>query len=106
MNKEYTGHEIFSHIIPPGINNVKKSGDNIIFEINDGNLIKGYLDKSSLSFSKNSIIHFVWDKWGPDKTRKFIDVLCNFKKVGNNLFTEKNTYGKEEAAQTMPNTIF
>ena len=73
MDKDYTGHEIFSYIIPTGINNIKKSGDNIIFEINDGKLLKGYLDKSSLSFAKNSIIHFVWDKWGPDKTRKFID---------------------------------
>ncbi len=68
MNKEYTGHEIFSHIIPSGINNVNKN-----IEIRDGKLIKGYLDKSSLSFAKNSIIHFVWDKWGPDKTRRFID---------------------------------
>jgi DNA-directed RNA polymerase beta' subunit len=68
MNKTYTGHEIFSHIIPSGINNVNKN-----IEIRDGKLIKGYLDKSSLSFAKNSIIHFVWDKWGPDKTRRFID---------------------------------
>ena len=73
MNKEYTGHEIFSHIIPKGINNIKKNNGNIILEITNGQLISGYLDKSSLSFAKNSIIHFIWDKYGPDKTRKFID---------------------------------
>jgi DNA-directed RNA polymerase II subunit RPB1 len=67
MDKEYTGHEIFSHIIPDGIN-VSKD-----IEIINGKLIKGYLKKKSLSFEKNSIIHFIWDKFGPNKTRKFID---------------------------------
>ncbi len=73
MNKEYTGHEVFSHIIPAGINNTKKSGDKINFQIVNGKLTVGYLDKSSLSFAKNSIIHFIWDKFGPNKTRRFID---------------------------------
>ena len=73
MNKEYTGHEIFSHIIPVGINSTKKSGDKVTFQITNGKLTTGYLDKSSLSFAKNSIIHFIWDKFGPNKTRRFID---------------------------------
>lgn len=73
MDKEYSGHEIFSHIIPVGINNTKKSGDKITFQISNGKLTVGYLDKSSLSFAKNSIIHFIWDKFGPNKTRRFID---------------------------------
>jgi DNA-directed RNA polymerase II subunit RPB1 len=68
MNKIYTGHEIFSFIIPKGIN-ISKKGLIIV----DGNLIKGHLDSSLLSSSKNSIIHYIWDKFGPDKTRKFID---------------------------------
>lgn len=74
MNKEYTGHEIFTKIIPSGINNIKKNdkGD-ITFQIKDGNLLTGLLDKSSLSVSKNSIIHFIWDKYGPNKSREFID---------------------------------
>ena len=73
MNKEYTGHEVFSHIIPAGINNTIKSGDKITFQITNGKLTTGYLDKASLSFAKNSIIHFIWDKFGPNKTRRFID---------------------------------
>jgi len=73
LNKLYTGHEIFSHIIPEGINNIKKSDDKVILEISNGELKSGYLDKSSLSFAKNSIIHFIWDKYGPNKTRRFID---------------------------------
>jgi DNA-directed RNA polymerase II subunit RPB1 len=73
MTKEYTGHQVFSHIIPVGINNTKKSGDKVTFQITNGQLTTGYLDKSSLSFAKNSIIHFIWDKFGPNKTRRFID---------------------------------
>jgi len=73
MNKYYSGHEIFSHIIPEGINNTLKSNNNINFQILNGQLLVGHLDKSSLSFAKNSIIHFIWDKFGPNKTRKFID---------------------------------
>ncbi len=73
MDKEYTGSEVFSHIIPVGINNTKKSGDKVTFQIVNGKLTVGYLDKSSLSFAKNSIIHFIWDKFGPSKTRRFID---------------------------------
>ena len=74
MDKYYTGQEVFSHIIPKGINNLKKNdkGD-ISFQIKDGNLLTGLLDKASLSVSKNSIIHFIWDKYGPNKTRQFID---------------------------------
>ena len=73
MDKYYNGHEIFSHIIPAGINSMKKSGDKITFQISNGKLVAGFLDKSQLSFSKNSIIHFIWDKSGPNKTRRFID---------------------------------
>lgn len=73
MDKYYTGHEVFSHIIPKGINSVKMSGGKKTFEIVDGQLTIGKLDKSSLSTTKNSIIHYIWDKHGPDKTRRFID---------------------------------
>jgi DNA-directed RNA polymerase beta' subunit len=91
MNKEYTGHEAFSHIIPAGINNIKKSGDKIIIQIVDGKLIAGFLDKSSLSFAKNSIIHFIWDKFGPSKTRRFIDDSQKF--VLNYLLLRGQTVG-------------
>ena len=68
MDKEYSGYDVFSHIIPEGINIVKKN-----IEIENGKLKSGHLDNSSLSFAKNSIIHFIWDKYGPNKTRRFID---------------------------------
>ncbi len=91
MDKEYTGHEVFSHIIPVGINNTKKSGDKITLQITNGKLTTGYLDKSSLSFAKNSIIHFIWDKYGPNKTRRFIDDSQRL--VLNYLLTRGQTVG-------------
>lgn len=72
-NKTISGNELFSHIIPEGINSIKKNGDDIFFQIKNGNLLKGILDKSQLSTSKNSIIHYIWDKYGPIETEKFID---------------------------------
>ncbi len=69
----FNGKQVFSHIIPDGINSVKKKGKDIIFQIKNGELLEGVLDKSQLSTSKNSIIHYVWDKYGPTSTQKFID---------------------------------
>ena len=71
--EKFNGKQIFSHIIPEGINSVKKKGKDIIFQIKNGELLEGQLDKSQLSTSKNSIIHYVWDKYGPTPTQKFID---------------------------------
>ncbi len=72
-NKIYTGAELFSKIIPKGINRVVKKDGKIIFEIRDGEIITGILDKKSLSTTRNSIVHYVWDKYGADATQKFID---------------------------------
>jgi DNA-directed RNA polymerase II subunit RPB1 len=72
-DKVITGNELFSHIIPNGINSIKKKGDNTFFQIKNGNLLKGILDKSQLSTSKNSIIHYIWDKYGPQETQDFIN---------------------------------
>jgi DNA-directed RNA polymerase II subunit RPB1 len=69
----FNGKQVFSHIIPDGINSMKKKGKDIIFQIKNGELLEGVLDKSQLSTSKNSIIHYVWDKYGPTPTQKFID---------------------------------
>ena len=67
-NKDLTGYDLFSEIIPKGINIVSKK-----LLIKDGKLINGTLNKASLSSQKNSIIHYIWDKYGADKTRRFID---------------------------------
>ncbi len=71
--EELTGRMVFSHIIPSGINSTVKKGGNVIFQIKSGELIDGLLDKSQLSTKKNSIIHYIWDKYGPTHTQHFID---------------------------------
>jgi DNA-directed RNA polymerase II subunit RPB1 len=105
MDKIYTGHEVFSHIIPVGINMFKKSGDKVLLEIVNGKLLQGFLDKSTLSFEKNSIIHFIWDKYGPSKTRRFIDDSQRL--VLNFLLMRGQTVGFKDTLvdNTMNNSI-
>ena len=71
--KTYSGLDIFSHLIPEGINTLKKSGDKVIINIKNGKLLEGKLDKSQLSTKKNSIHHYIWDKYGAIHTQEFID---------------------------------
>ncbi len=73
MDKYYTGQEIFSYIIPEGINNIKIVDNETIFEIANGQLLTGILNKERLSTVGGSIIHYIWDKYGPEKTKRFID---------------------------------
>lgn len=72
-NKIYTGAELFSMIIPKGINRIVGNPDKPSFEIRDGQIITGILDKKALSTARNSIVHYIWDKYGADDTQKFID---------------------------------
>ena len=64
------GKQLFSYIIPDGINTIDV---NKKFQISNGILIEGALNKSHLSTKKNSIIHYIWDKYGPNDTQHFID---------------------------------
>ena len=73
MDKYYTGQEIFSYIIPEGINNIKIVDNQTIFEIANGELLTGILNTERLSTVGGSIIHYIWDKYGPEKTKRFID---------------------------------
>jgi len=77
LNKEYSGNEIFSFIIPENININQKN-----LEIVNGKIIRGYLSKKALGSEANSIIQFIWDKYGPNYTRNFIDdsqkLILNF----------------------------
>ena len=77
FNKEYyTGKEILSLIIPKNIN-IKDSK----VEIKNGQLINGFLGKSSLSAGQaNSIIRLILDLYGAEEARKFFD---NIQKLSN-----------------------
>jgi len=78
-NRDYTGQELFSLIIPPGINLSTST-----VKVKDSVLQEGSrLSKDVLGEKKDYALHqFVWDEYGADETRKFID---NAQKLINNF---------------------
>ena len=110
MNKEYTGHELFSFIIPEGINITLKSDNKIKLQIINGKLISGYLNKSLLSTSKNSIIQFIWDKYGPNKTSNFIDdaqkLILNYLLLRGQTVGFKDTVIEDEMQNKIQQIIY
>jgi len=98
-NKKYSGKEIFSTIIPEGINSMKKN-----FEVKNGELLKGSLNKSTIASKKNSLIHYVYDKKGGLETRRFVDdtqrmvlnylILRGFTVGFGDCFIDKDTFKK------------
>ena len=80
-NKNYTGHELFSFIIPDVININKGE-----VKIKSGQLLKGRLSKDMLGSKKKNTIHqAIWNELGADPTNEFIN---NTQKITNNF----NTY--------------
>jgi DNA-directed RNA polymerase II subunit RPB1 len=72
--KSYTGKEIMSLIIPKKININKKIGDNDVIKIVNGNIMSGYLSKETIGAKKkNNIIQLLWDEYGANETKKFLD---------------------------------
>jgi len=77
-NKDYSGSELFSMIVPPKV--TMKIGD---VEIKNGDLVKGRLGNTVLGASKkNNLLQYIWDGYGEDATRNFID---NCQRLVNNF---------------------
>ncbi|NBX75147.1 MAG: hypothetical protein EBQ92_01155, partial [Proteobacteria bacterium] len=77
-NKEYSGSELYSLIMPPNIN-VDKSD----LKIKNGQLIEGRLKKDVLGpKKKNNLIQLIWDGCGVNDTKDFID---NTQRLINNF---------------------
>ena len=89
--EDISGRELFSYIIPEGINSSKPEKH---FMIKNGKLLEGILDKTQLSTKKNSIIHYIWDKYGPTQTQQFIDDTQRL--VLNYLYNKGLTMGFKE----------
>lgn len=67
--KDITGKELFSMIIPDKITMNKGK-----VKIKNGQVISGKINKDILGAKKeNSAIHYVWDEYGEDICRDFID---------------------------------
>lgn len=97
-NKEYSGSELYSLIIPPGINISKST-----LKIKNGQLIEGRLSKDVLGAGKkNNLVQLIWDGYGVEDTKKFIDntqrLINNFNlwhgfSVGTgDIYLENNLY--------------
>lgn len=77
-DKKYTGHELFSMIIPDRIN-VNSKG--VVVE--NGVLKSGQISKAHIGSKKeNSLIHLIWDEYGSDETQKFLN---NIQRLANNF---------------------
>ena len=73
-NKEYTGKEIYSYLIPPKINLLKGDPTNPKILVKNGIMVAGLLGDDALGIKKkNSLVQLVWDEYGADTTKKFID---------------------------------
>jgi len=80
---DYTGHEIFSMIIPPKINVSKYDNGKPILVIKNGILKEGYLKSDALGAKKkNNLIQLIWDEYGVEETKTFID---NAQRLINNF---------------------
>ena len=72
--KEFTGKEIFSYLIPKKINLLKGNPSNPKILVKNGILEAGLLGDDALGVKKkNSLVQLVWDEYGVELTKKFLD---------------------------------
>ena len=72
-NYTYTGRELYSEILPPGlfIEEKNKAGEKVI--INNSKLIAGNLDKAVFHNITNGLIPVIYHDYGPVEIKKFLD---------------------------------
>jgi len=89
---KYSGKELFSFVLPKKINDKQikdvtdadgKSSKKITFEIRNGQLLTGQIEKSKIGAQKkNNIAHMIIDEYGNERAMQFIDdscrLICNF----------------------------
>ena len=72
-NKEYTGKEIYSYLIPNKIN-ISSNTKNGMVVVKNGIVEEGILAEDSLGAKKsNSLVKLVWDEYGVEITQRFLD---------------------------------
>lgn len=74
-SKFYTGRQLFSCILEPKLNYKRSS---VVIE--RGHLLSGTIDKKIIGTSEGSIIHVMYNDFGPDETMKFMN---NLQKIAN-----------------------
>lgn len=102
--KKYKGTDVFSNIIPNKIN-LKHAGVEII----DGKITKGQIKKAHVGNKANSIIHAVWNEYGMDHTKTFLDdvarIANNFNLYNGFTVGIGDSYVSDELEDQM-NTLF
>ena len=82
-NKEYAGKEIYSYLIPKKINLMKGDPTKPTILVRNGIMESGILGDDSLGVKKSpSLVQLVWDEYGVEKTKTFLD---NTTKLVNNF---------------------
>ncbi len=82
-DKEYSGKDIFSYLIPKKINLLKGDPANPTILVKNGKMEAGILGDDALGVKKkNSLVQLVWDEYGVEKTRVFLD---NTTRLANNF---------------------
>ena len=81
-NKEYTGKQLFSELVPEKINFQKKSGGKVTFDITNGILTEGTVAKDLLGAGKNGLPRFIMDEYSELDAGNFLAnaqrLACNF----------------------------
>ncbi|MBI4014402.1 MAG: DNA-directed RNA polymerase subunit A', partial [Candidatus Aenigmarchaeota archaeon] len=75
IKDEYTGKEIFSHILPKGLNVAYTDAAGNEVEIKDGFLKKGIIDENGLGEKKGMLIDVIDKQYGHAAARDFIDMV-------------------------------
>ena len=63
-------HELYSLIIPDGLNYKQSSNGKTTFDMNNGKLLTGIVGEQILN---KKIVYFSWDRHGPEITKNFYD---------------------------------
>ena len=79
----YTGNEVLSFLLPKNINTIRRDEDkNVKILVKDGIIEKGIFGKQLLgSMKKGSLVHLIWQEYGMELTKKFLN---NVQKLINN----------------------
>ena len=74
LTKEfYTGSELFSYILPQNMSIKLGHPDNPSFVVKNGKIVKGVLNKKLVGPKGNSLIHIIWNDYGPMVCTDFIN---------------------------------
>lgn len=97
-NASYSGSQLYSLIVPPGISMARGS-----LKIKNGQILEGRLSNDALGAKKkNNLVQLIWDAYGVEETKKFID---NTQRLINN-FNLWNGFSVGIGDTEVPKTVY